>query len=108
LLAHPTIKPKFSLNVIGVQSADGNIPSTQAEWSVTGTDPTASRRFHRKQSGPTRPLATKNVQLVTEGEVLQLQNGPTVESADNNRDDRTHELGHARDTTAALPKILEF
>jgi hypothetical protein len=55
----------------------------------------------RKQPGPTRPLATKNVQLVTEGEVLQLQNGPTAESAGKSRNDRTHELEYPRDTTAA-------
>jgi hypothetical protein len=48
-------------------------------------------------------LSTKNVQLVTEGEVLQLQNGPTAESAGKNRDDRTHELEHAADSTAANP-----
>ena len=32
------IKPKFSINVTGVQSADGNIALTQSRWSVTGTD----------------------------------------------------------------------
>jgi ribosomal protein L40E len=62
----------------------------------------------RKQPEPTRPLATQNVQLVTESEVLQLQNHPTTESAGNNRDDGTHELEHAGDTTAALTKTLDF
>ena len=33
------IKPKFSIDVTGVQSTDGNIALTQAKWSVTGTDP---------------------------------------------------------------------
>jgi uncharacterized protein (TIGR02246 family) len=32
------IKPKFSIKVTGVQSADGNIALTQAKWSVNGTD----------------------------------------------------------------------
>jgi uncharacterized protein (TIGR02246 family) len=33
------IKPKFTINVTGVQSADGNIALTQAKWTVTGTGP---------------------------------------------------------------------
>jgi hypothetical protein len=53
-------------------------------------------------------LATKNVQLVTEGEVFQFQNGPTAESEGKNRDDGTHEFKHAGDTTAAHPKTLDF
>ena len=32
------LKPKFSIKVTGVQSADGNIALTQAKWSVSGTD----------------------------------------------------------------------
>jgi hypothetical protein len=48
-------------------------------------------------------LSTKNVQLVTEGEVLQLQNDPTAESAGKNRDDRTHGFEDAADSTAANP-----
>src|ERR1035437_1847844 len=48
----------------------------------------------REQPGLTRPLAAKNVQLVTEGEVLQFQNRPAAESAGKNRDDGTHELKH--------------
>jgi uncharacterized protein (TIGR02246 family) len=32
------LKPKFTINVTGVQSADGNIALTQARWSVSGTD----------------------------------------------------------------------
>jgi hypothetical protein len=62
----------------------------------------------RKQSRPTRPLATKNVQLVTKGEVLQFQNGPTAESASKNRDDGTPKLMHAGDTTADHRKTLDF
>jgi ketosteroid isomerase-like protein len=38
LSADPSIKPKFSLKVTGVQSAYGNIALTQATCSVTGTD----------------------------------------------------------------------
>jgi putative transposase len=53
-------------------------------------------------------LTTKNVQLVTEGEVFQFQNRPTAESAGKNRDDGTHELKHAENTTAAHPKTLDF
>ena len=34
---------------------------------------------------PTRPLAAKNVQLMTEGEVLQFHNRPTAESARKHR-----------------------
>jgi hypothetical protein len=41
----------------------------------------------RKQTGSTRPLATKNVQLMTESKVLQFQNGPATESAGKNGDD---------------------
>lgn len=48
------------------------------------------------------------MQLVTEGEVLQLQNGPTAKSAGKDRDDGTHELEHAGDTTAAYLKTLAF
>ena len=48
------------------------------------------------------------MQLVTEGEVLQLQNGPTAKSAGKNRDDRTHELEHAADSMAAYPKTRLF
>jgi putative transposase len=50
----------------------------------------------------------KNVQLMTEGKVLQLQSGPTAESAGKHRDDRTHELEHAGDTTAANSRTLDF
>lgn len=32
------LKPKFSIKVTEVQSADGNIALTQAKWSVSGTD----------------------------------------------------------------------
>jgi hypothetical protein len=64
--------------------------------------------FEEGQPEPTRPLATKHVQLVTEGEVLQFKNSPTTEAAGNHREDRTHELEHAGDTTAALPKTLDF
>src|ERR1700730_3130087 len=71
-------------------------------------EPDPEQTVKRKQPEPTRPLATQNVQLVTESEVIQLQNHPTTESAGNNRDDGTHELEHAGDTTAALTKTLDF
>jgi hypothetical protein len=47
-------------------------------------EPDPEQAVKRKQPEPTRPLATQNVQLVTESEVLQLQNNPTTESAGNN------------------------
>jgi hypothetical protein len=53
-------------------------------------------------------LATKNLQRMTEGDVLQFQDRPATESAAKNRDDGTHELKHAGDTTAAHPKALDF
>ncbi len=69
-------------------------------------EPDPEQAVDRKQSGPTRPLATKNVQLVTESEVSQLQNGPTAESAGKNQEDRTHELNHVGDTTATHPETV--
>jgi hypothetical protein len=71
-------------------------------------EPDPEQAVDRKQSRPTRPLATKNVQLVTEGEVLQFQNGPTAESASKNRNHGTPELMHAGDTTADHRKTLDF
>jgi len=53
-------------------------------------------------------LATKNVQLVTQGEVLEFQNRPTAESAGKNRAEGTHELKHARNTTAARLITRDF
>jgi hypothetical protein len=43
-------------------------------------EPDPEQAIDRDQSEPTRPLATQNVQLVTEGEVLQFQNHPMTES----------------------------
>jgi hypothetical protein len=48
------------------------------------------------------------MQLVTEGEVLQLQNGPTAKSADKNLDDRTHALEHAAHGMAVYLKTPAF
>jgi len=45
---------------------------------------------------------------MTEGEVFQFQNRPIAESEGKNRDDGTHELKHAENTTAAHPKTLDF
>ena len=69
-------------------------------------EPDPEQAICRKQPVPTRSLATKNVQQVTEGEVFQFQNGPTTESEGKNRDDGTYELKHAGDTTAAHSKTL--
>lgn len=41
-------------------------------------------------------------------EVLQLQNHPTTESAGDNRDDGTHMLEHAGDTTVVVTKTPGF
>jgi hypothetical protein len=62
----------------------------------------------REQPGPTWPLAAKNVQLVTEGEVLYFHNRPTTESAGEHRDDRSFELKHAGDIRAVILKTLDF
>jgi hypothetical protein len=48
------------------------------------------------------------MQLVTEGEVLQFQNGPTAETAGNSRDDGTRMFKHAQNTMAAEPETLDF
>ena len=71
-------------------------------------EPDPQQAVDRKQPGPTQPLATKNVQLMTESKVLQFQNRPATESAGKNRDYGTHMLKHAGDTTAARPKTLDF
>ena len=62
----------------------------------------------REQSQPTRPLAAKNVQLMTEREVLQLHNRPTTESAYKPRNDRSHERKHAGDIASVNPKTPDF
>jgi hypothetical protein len=41
-------------------------------------------------------LAAKDVQLMTESEVLQFKNGPTAEPAGNRGDDGMHMLKHCR------------
>jgi hypothetical protein len=71
-------------------------------------EPDPEQAVEGEQPKPTRPLTSKNVQLMAESEVLQLQNHPTTEAAGNYRDDETHELEHARDNTAARPKSLDF
>jgi hypothetical protein len=48
------------------------------------------------------------MQLVTEGEVLQIQNHPMTESASNNRYDGTHELEHAGTLRRPIPKLQTF
>jgi hypothetical protein len=58
--------------------------------------------------GPTRPLATKNVQLMTECEVLQFHHRPATEPAGENGDDETHVFKHAGNTMAVNPKTLDF
>ena len=70
--------------------------------------PDPEQPVDRKQPGPTRSLAAMNMQLVTEGEVLQFQNGPTAETASNSRDDGTRMSKHAQNTMAAEPETLDF
>jgi hypothetical protein len=45
---------------------------------------------------------------MTEGEVLQLHNRPTTESAYKPRNDRSLELIHAGETRAANAETLDF
>jgi hypothetical protein len=52
--------------------------------------------------------ATKNEQMMTEGEDLQIQDRPATESAGKSRDDGTHELKHAGDTWPPITKPLDF
>jgi hypothetical protein len=54
---------------------------------------------------PNRPLATKNVQLMTEREVLWFQNRPTTESEDKCRVDGTHQLEHAATLLLSIPEL---
>ena len=70
-------------------------------------EPDPEQAVNRKQSGSTRPLAAKNVQLMTESKVLQLQNGPATQSAGENGDDGTPMFEHAENTMAANPKTLD-
>ena len=53
-------------------------------------------------------MATKNMQLMTEGEVLQFQNGPAAEPAGNSGDDEPHMFKHPENTMAVNPKTLGF
>ena len=47
-------------------------------------EPDPEPAVENEQSEPTRPLATRHVQLVTQSEVLQFHNRATPESAGNN------------------------
>jgi hypothetical protein len=71
-------------------------------------EPDPEQAVDREQSEPPRSLAMENVQLMTEGEVLKFEDRATPESADKSRNDGTHELEHAGNTTAALTKTLDF
>jgi hypothetical protein len=53
-------------------------------------------------------LAAKNVQLMTESEVLQFHHRPATESAGDRPDDGTRMLEHAENTMAVNPKTLDF
>jgi len=57
----------------------------------------------REQARPTRPPAARNVQLMTQGEVLEFHHCPTTESASKPTDDRSHELKHAGDIASVNP-----
>ena len=56
----------------------------------------------------TRPLAAKNVQLVTERGVLEFHNRPATESAYKPRNDRSLERKHAGDVKPVILKTLDF
>jgi len=58
-------------------------------------EPNPEQTVDRKQPGPTRPLAAKNMQLMTESEVFQFKNGPTAEPACDSGHDGMHMLEHA-------------
>jgi len=51
--------------------------------------PDPKRAIDREYPEPTRSLAAKNMQLMTEGKVLLVQNRPTTEAAYKPRDDPT-------------------
>jgi hypothetical protein len=53
-------------------------------------------------------LAAKNMQLMTESEVLQFHNGSATEARGERRDDGTRMLKHAENTMAVNPKTLGF
>ena len=75
-------------------------PGMSAKSARVGADAPAS------PAPETRLLATRNVQLMTENEVLHYR--PCTESAGRDRDDGTNELKHASDTTAAHSENLDF
>jgi len=58
-------------------------------------EPDLEQTVDRKQLRPTRPLAVKNKQLMTESEVFQFKNGPTAEPARDSGHDGMHLLEHA-------------
>src|SRR5208337_4420891 len=75
----------------------------QTEWPQS-VEQDPEQAVDREQPQPTRPLAAKNMQLMTQGEVLQLHNRPTTESASKPTDDRSHERKHAGDIASVNPK----
>ena len=99
------------LQVNGAHLTGGNsfaaevIADPGHRWRKTRNHP---RRDHNYQCAIALPLAAKNMQLMTESEVLQFKNGPTAESAGNNGDNGTQVLKHTGDTTTVLPKTLDF
>src|SRR5271169_3626189 len=70
--------------------------------------PDPQQTVDRKQPRPTRPLAAKNMQLMTKSEVLQFHNGSATESAGESGDDGTHMFKHAENTMAVNLKTLDF
>src|SRR5208282_4110998 len=55
-----------------------------------------------------RRFSIRRVQIGPVSEVLWFHRRPVAQSARNHRDDRTHELMHVGDTTAAIPKLSTF
>jgi hypothetical protein len=71
-------------------------------------EPDPEQAVDREQLGPRTTLTTKDIQLMTEGEVLQFHYRPPPQSARHNRGDRTQGLIHTGDTTAANLKTLDY
>ena len=75
-----------------VAGLTNTIASRQCGHNRLKPDP--EQAVDREQSELTQSLAAQNVQLVTQGEVLQFRNRPPPDSAEKQRGEGT--LGNAR------------
>jgi hypothetical protein len=71
-------------------------------------EPDPRQAVDRNQSRASRPLATKNSQLMRESKVLQFQDGSASESAGDNGEDGPRLIMHAEKIGARKPKTLDF